>query len=382
MALHDPYTVEEGDPEALRSQARELRTAAGNIHTVTEMLQRISTKGVWESGSGCAFAGEVGETPESLVAIANRLEGAARALDPHADELERAQRRMKVYRERYESADKTAEDKKAELASLTPDDPEYATVDREQTTAANQREWAKRRYEREGESHHEDELSVKRALDALGADSTDPRTYDVFEGVTAIGSSAALNNPAADLFKPAKLATFAEPVGLLGRRVVYGEGSYRGVAKATGHRAYGLIKLPDIFTGAGAKAAGKARKESHAAKVRGIKDAGPGRSTNPIARKRLGENVRTTARTQGARARVEARHHVSEVVKKQSGVRLLGDMQADWAAIAGAGRVKKGIHVAKYSSATGVKAKGMADKGQRAGDVVRSTGEDAEQEAR
>ena len=41
MALHDPYTVEEGDPEALRSQARELRTAAGNIHTVTEMLQRI-----------------------------------------------------------------------------------------------------------------------------------------------------------------------------------------------------------------------------------------------------------------------------------------------------------------------------------------------------
>lgn len=378
MALHDPYTVEEGDPATLRAQARELRTVATNIHTVTEMLQRISTKGVWESGSGCAFAGEVGQTPEVMYDIANRLGGAARILDPHADELERAQRRMKTYRERYEAYDKTAEDKKAELATMTPDDPDYSTVNRDHITAADNREWTKRRYQREGESLHEDELSVKRQLEALGADSSDPKGYDLFEGVTDIGSSVVLNNLVADFVKPAKVATFAEPVGMLGQRVVYGEGSYRGVAASTGRRVAGLVKLP-VFKGSGAKAADAARKKAQKARVQAIKDAGQGRSTNPIARTRIGHNVRTATRTKGAQAKAGVRYQVNETIRKQTGARLVDDMAADWASVAGAGRVRKGAHVLKYTAATGAKAQGTVGKGQKTSDAIRSRTHDDEE---
>src|SRR5699024_3901833 len=137
MGLVDEHAVEEGDPDRLRAQARELKSVASNIHTVTEMLQKVSTKGCRESGSGCGFAGEVGKMPETLSGIADRLGSIARVLTPHAVELELAQRRMKTYRERYETHDRTADDKEAELRTLTPEDPTYSTVDREHRDAAN-----------------------------------------------------------------------------------------------------------------------------------------------------------------------------------------------------------------------------------------------------
>ena len=369
MPLVDEHAVEEGDPDRLRAQARELKSVASNIHTVTEMLQKVSTKGVWESGSGCAFAGEVGRTPETLYGIADRLGSMARVLTPHAEQLELAQRRMKTYRERYETNDRTADDKEAELRTLTPDDPTYSTVDREHREAANDREWAKRRYQREGERLHEDELSVARKLRALGEESTDRKGYDFFEGLTDLGNSAALNNPVVDWVKPVKTGTFAEPVGLLGKRMFYGEGSYTGVAKATGERAAGFVKIP-IFKTKGSKQAAAQRKQKHQDTMRAVKAAGRGRSTNPIARKRLGENVRLATRQKTSLAGEGIRHRARETFKEETGIRLINDMTTDWAAIAGSGRVRKGVHVLRYTTDAGLKGYGTVNRAQMAGEKL------------
>lgn len=370
MGLVDEYAVEEGDPERLRAQARELKTVGSNIHTVTEMLQKVSTKGVWESGSGCAFAGEVGKTPDALYEIANRLGSMARILNPHADELELAQRRMRTYRERYETSDRTAEDKEAELRTLTPDDPTYSTVDREHRDAANNREWAKRRYQREGERLHEEEVSVARKLRSLGEESTDKKGYDLFEGLTDLGGSAALNNPVADWLKPMKVATFAEPVGLLGKRVFYDEGSYTGVAKATGARVAGMAKVPFVKT-KGSMQREIQRKRQHQQTMRAVKNAGKGRSTNPIARKRIGENIRLATRQRASQARESVRYRAKDTFNDQTGIRLITDMTTDWAAIAGSGRVRKGVHVLRYTSASGLKGYAWVDHARTAGEAAR-----------
>src|SRR5690606_27891130 len=88
MALHDPGTIEEGDPAMIRAEADELKTVAANIHTVAEMLRTVSTKGVWDSCAGTPFDHEVGATPDDLVQIANRLAGTERIIRPYADRLE------------------------------------------------------------------------------------------------------------------------------------------------------------------------------------------------------------------------------------------------------------------------------------------------------
>ena len=135
MALHDPGTIEEGDPSAIRAQADELRTVASNIHTVARMLRTVSTKGVWESCAGTMFDNEVGKTPDDLEAIAGRLSGTERIIRPYADRLEDDQATLERIRTRYDDNDRTAEDRRTRLVTMTPEDPEYVTVDREYRAA-------------------------------------------------------------------------------------------------------------------------------------------------------------------------------------------------------------------------------------------------------
>ena len=144
MALEDPGTIEEGDPAVIRAEADELKTVAANIHTVVNLLRTVSTKGVWDSCSGTMFEREVGTTPSDLVAIANRLSGAERIIRPYADRLEESQATLKRLRGRYDTNTATAQARKERLATMTPEDPEYVTVEREYRAAANSREMNRR----------------------------------------------------------------------------------------------------------------------------------------------------------------------------------------------------------------------------------------------
>lgn len=151
MALYDPGTIEEGDPAMIRAEADELKTVAANIHTVAAMLRTVSTKGVWDSCAGTTFDAEVGATPDDLVAIANRLAGTERIIRPYAERLETSQAALTRIRARYDDNVTTSQDRKATLATMTPEDPQYARVDREYRAASNARETNKREFTREAE---------------------------------------------------------------------------------------------------------------------------------------------------------------------------------------------------------------------------------------
>lgn len=344
MALHDPGTIEEGDPSAIRAQADELRTVASNIHTVARMLRTVSTKGVWESCAGTMFDNEVGKTPDDLEAIAGRLSGTERIIRPYADRLEDDQATLERIRTRYDDNDRTAEDRSTRLATMTPEDPEYVTVDREYRAAANSRETNKREFTRVAEEAAADERDVARRLGAVGSELTDSAAYNRWEASERIGGSSLAHNRVADLVKPVGALKVGEPIGKFGRRAFYGEGSYQDVSLTT------LLTAANFIAGGkgkGAKTRDTGRVSRRADEVATVK---PGtRSTNPIARKRIIANAKVSAKDKVATSRIKARHQAEDLVAKKTGARLIDDAAADWAAIAGTGRVRKGVHVARYS---------------------------------
>lgn len=346
MALVDPGTIEEGDPTVIRAEARELRSIATTMHTAARMLRMISTKGVWDSCAGTTFDAEVGSTPDDLVAIANRLAGAERIIRPYADRLETSQATLARLRRHYETNVRTAEARSARLATMTPEDPEYATVDREYRAASNAREMTKRSFEREAEDAATDERTVAQRLSVVGADLSDPRTYNLFEGSSRIGTSSLVTNPVVQYTpwgKPVQVLAMGDPVGKLGRRVVYGEGSYRDVGVSTVVTGAGVV-LPK---GAGTAARDAQRVERHKEAV--AKVTRGARSTDPVTRRRIMANLKTDVRYQATKGAVRARHKGRDVFEEKSGVRMIDDMTADWAALAGSGHVKKGAHVITYS---------------------------------
>lgn len=346
MALHDPGTIEEGDPSAIRAQADELRTVASNIHTVARMLRTVSTKGVWESCAGTMFDNEVGKTPDDLEAIAGRLSGTERIIRPYADRLEDDQATLERIRTRYDDNDRTAEDRRTRLATMTPEDPEYVTVDREYRAAANARETNKREFTRVAEEAAADERDVARRLGSVAPELTDRAAYNRWEASERLGGSSLVHNPATSIlpmFRPLAALGVAEPIGKFGRRAFYGEGSYDDVSRSTVLAVASAV----VGKGKGAKANDTGRANRRADELATVK---PGtRSTNPNPRRRIIANAKVSAKDKVATSRIKARHKAEDLVAQKTGARLIDDAAADWAAIAGAGRVRKGVHVARYS---------------------------------
>lgn len=235
---------------------------------------------------------------------------------------------------------------------MSPEDPEYTRVDREWRDAADEREFAKRRYQREGEQATLDEEAVARHLDDIGATSTDPWGYDLFEGLSALGSSGAVDNVAIDFVPPLRLLAllqFADPIGQLGLRTFYGQGSYSGAGKAAVQTTFSVVKVP---VGVGAKLDDAARKSSRATETAAAKARHADRVGAPGAGvKRLGRKARTKVKQTSAGAKVRAKHAAQDGFDNVTGIRLITNMTSDWAAIAGAGHVTKGVHVLKYSVA-------------------------------
>lgn len=369
MPLYDPGTIETGDPEAIRAEADELKTVAATIHTVAEMLRTVSTHGVWESCSGTLFEREVGTTPDDLFTIANRLTDTERIIRPYADRLARTQREMKRKRLRYDEHVKVSDAREAELATMTPEDPEYARVDREYRAAANSREMNKRGYERLSEEGATDEQSMARRLTAATTDGSDPTLYNVFEGASRTGQSSLFNNPVVGVTPWAKAAvvmTAGDPMGKLGRRVVYEEGSYSDVGKTTL-----LTAASAIFPkGQGGRINDAARASRRADELAAV--APVAKSTSTSWRTKVTHNAKATARHKVATSKIKARHKVEDTLADKTGTRLLDDMAADWAAIAGSGRVRKGAHVITYSVNVADKTTSDVAKVRKAADTVDS----------
>ncbi|NYF97050.1 hypothetical protein [Janibacter cremeus] len=346
------FRTEQGEPGRLRAEARTLAVRAEVMREAAARLHEVSTKGVWDSPSGAAFASRVGEVPQTLNQLAGTLEEAAQAIVPYADRLAESQDVMKLARETYDAYVTESDRLRARLETMSPEDPDYARADREWRDAADQREFAKRRYQREGEEATLDEEAVARRLADVGQASTDPWGYDLFEGLSSLGQSRAVDNVLTDFvpaFRPIALLQFADPIGKLGLRAFYDQGSYAGAAKATKQTLFNVVKVP---VGAGAKvdaAARRARRasETAAAKARRGNPAGASGSAPTRLRHKAGAKAKQTT----AGAKVGAKHAVRDAFDDATGIRLITNMTSDWAAIAGSGHVTKGVHVLKYSVA-------------------------------
>lgn len=346
------FRTELGDPDRIRAEAQILRARAEAMWEAAGRLHEVSTKGVWDSPSGVTFASRVGEVPQTLHRLASTLDETARVIEPYADLLAESQRVMKDERRAYEKYVKESDRLDAQLAGMSPEEPEYARVDREWRDAADEREFAKRRYQREGEQATQDEETVARRLDDIGQTSTDPWGYDFFEGLSDLGQSGAVDNVLTDFVPHLRLIAllqFADPIGKLGLRAFYGQGSYSGVGKATVQTTFNVVKVP---MGVGAKVDDAARRtsratETAAAKARHGDPVGASGSGPKRLRHTVGTKVKQTSAGAGVRARLGAR----DAFDNATGVRLVSNMTSDWAAIAGAGHVTKGVHVLKYSVA-------------------------------
>lgn len=351
MALRMFHT-ELGDPALLRARAWTLRARADAMWEAAVRLHEVSTKGVWDSPSGVTFASRVGECPQTLHRLASTLSDAAQVIEPYADLLAESQRVMRLERAAYEEHVATSDALEAQLAHLSPEDPRYAQVDRQWRDAADERELAKRRYEREGEQATLDEERVAGRLDDIGQVATDPWGYDFFEGLSDLGQSRAVDNVLTDFVPHLRLLAllqFGDPVGKLGLRAFYGQGSYAGAAKAARETLFNVVKAP---MGAGAKADDAARRASRASETAAAK----ARHGNPVGvsgggTKRLRHKAGTRVRQTTTGAGVRAKHLAQDGFEHATGTRLISDMTSDWAAIAGAGHVTKGAHILRYSVA-------------------------------
>ncbi|WP_277455165.1 hypothetical protein [Janibacter sp. DB-40] len=351
MALRMFHT-ELGEPDLLRTRAWAMRARADAMWEAAARLHEVSTKGVWDSPSGVTFASRVDECPQMLHRLASTLSDAAQVIEPYADLLAESQRVMRIERAAYEEHVATSDALEAQLAQLSPEDPRYVSVDRQWRDAADEREFAKRRYEREGEQATLDEEAVARRLADIGADASDPWGYDLFEGLSDLGRSRAVDNVLTDFVPHLRLVAllqFGDAIGKLGLRAFYGQGSYSGAGRAARQTLFNVVKAP---LGAGAKADDAARRTSRASETAAAKS----RHGDPVGAsgsgsKRLRHKAGTKVRQTTSGARVRAKHAVQDGFEHATGTRLINNMTSDWAAIAGAGHVTKGAHVLKYSVA-------------------------------
>lgn len=367
------FRTELGEPDRIRAEARSLRARAETMGEAADRLHEISTKGVWDAPSGAAFAARVGVVPQTLHRLASTLWESARVIEPYADLLAESQRVMERAREDYERYDKESYWLQAQLTGMAPGDPDYVRVDRQWRDAADAREFARRRYQREGEQATLDEEAVARRLDDIGQASSDPWGYDLFEGLSDLGRSRAVDNVGTD-FVPAlrgiALLQFADPIGKLGLRAVYGQGSYSGAGKAAKQTLVNVVKVP---MGVGAKADDAARTSSRATETAAAKarhGAHVGASGSGI--KRLGRTARTTVKQTTAGAKVRGKYAARDAFEHAAGIRLINNMTSDWAAIAGAGHVTKGVHVLKYSVAAADAVDSTVRSARTTGEMIRS----------
>lgn len=338
----DGDSIQSASPTTVRTQARQLTTVADRMEMISGMLQKVSTRGSWESPSGDAFAEKVGSTPGDLTTIANRLRSSAEIIRPYADLLAASQRALTDIDDRAHRAEQTMNDKDKELEDLPPDDPDRARVQREREAAAARLSSAEEAFEEEKREARRDEGDMAAKLSDLCARDADPRAYDFFESLTTFGEGA---SNAGILARPIALAGVTKPAGMLGKRVFYDEGSYGDVAKASGGYA-----LDTVSFGAGrvVRAAKRRFAEKQVNRVDDL-DSTPVRiRDNPII---------TAAPTKPPTRRAAVAQKTGDILRDKAGVNDVKRAFDDWEAVAGEGRVAKVAVTVRMSAKQGSRAR-------------------------
>lgn len=322
----DGEAIAGASPDAIRSQARQMSTAATRIDTVAGMLQKVSTRGAWESPAGDAFAAKVGSTPSDLFGVANRLRESAQIIRRYADQLETSQRAVSDCDTSAHTAHTTLREKDEELAGMSQDDPDRPRVTADRGEAAGDLSRAERRFEREKKQAHADESRMAARLYEVCEKDGDSVLYDYFEWMTDAGGTA---SDAGIIARPIALAGVIEPIGMAGRRAVYGEGSYGDVAKSS--VGYGV---DTISFGAG-RVVKKAKQRFEDKEVSRV----PGLSSNPV---RVKDNpIIAPPKRHYTHQRTRIPAVVRDTVHKTSGADDITEAFRDWEAIAGEGRVAR-----------------------------------------
>lgn len=365
-SVHDLNDIASGDPERLRSEAEALRTITATIDVVVRQLLTVSTHGVWESEAGATFAAQVGQTPGDLDRVSARLHDAAAVIDPYADLLEDNQRRLRQIGERYAEATRTRKACEQRLAELPAEDPDRLRLEREREEAARVSVEAMADFERESDEALADERRAAGRLSDVLPDVGDPRGYDVFEGVTNLGTSARAT-PVGLLAKPVRIAGLAQAVGLGGRKIFYDEGTWKHVGAAA---VGALADIVDV----GAVTVISWAKRTTAAPVKATRWTNPpvgaghpsGKAFgNPIAGRRTRDI--SGARTSVGRAAQTVKHDTADVlsqkVRRMTGVEQLEQFEKDWLAVAGS-RAGAGIIVVGHSTRHVARVTGNVQRGR------------------
>ncbi len=365
------FRTELGDPHQLRSVVDQLMTRADVIRQTADRLHEVSTHGVWEAPSGRRFAEHVGQCPDVLHRFANTLEDSAQVIRPYADRLAEDQREMRALRDRYEDLDREADALEVRLCGLTPQDPDYPGVERQWRETVDEREMTKRRYQRAGEEATSDEEDVARRLVAIGDEMSDPAGYDFFEGWVSLAHSGAVNNVIIDWIPAArvvKLAKVGDPIGQLGLRMFYAQGSYSAAGKAVGTALLDVVKPPP---GVGAVADDAVRKVTRRSELTSAKARHAGQANGGGTRaQRVRSKAKATARQTTAQVSVRTKHVARDGFENITGIRLVNDMTADWVAIAGAGRVTKGRYAVRHSLGTAQRVDSTMGAARATGEVI------------
>ncbi len=366
-ALHDRHDIASGDPQTLRDEAAALRTVTDNIDVVARLLRSVSTHGVWDSAAGETFADEVGAVPGDLDLVSARLHDAAVLLGPYADQLEDSQRRMRDLDDRYVDAARTRDERDEELAALPADHPDRPRLTSERGEAARRATLAADDFEVASDAAIDDERRLAGRLSDVCLDLADPKGYDSLEGLTDVGA-AARGTPIGWIVKPVAVAGTAEAVGLTGRKVVYDEGSWKEVGRAS---VGTLAEVVDL----GAIRAITWARRSATPPTKGAGSVNPGRAArspagkafgNPIAARRLRdvEGARTTLGRAAQSAKHDTADLLSRKVREKTGVAQLEQFEDDWAAVAGS-RLRSGVVVSGHSARHAARVAGNVGTGHR-----------------
>lgn len=388
MELLDSQHVLEGEPDTVLAQARELSVVADNIDDLAGLLDQLDVAAVWTSPAGDRFTDALGDEPSAMRAVARRLRGAAVVLDPYSGRLRDAQEAIRRHERSFGRSEDRVRDCDRRLEGIEAGSPEHQRVLDERREAAEAADTAMRRHQDRCWAAIDDELDVAAALGEVSDALTDPRGYDVFEGVSAIGRSWIFTNPLTAVVKPARAGTALDPVGQVGLKLCYDQGDWGDIGSGTAGLAAGAVvggtgryvtrstrrlgsgaddlspgMAPGAAPGVGVRAPGSTvpRVLPRAEPVKVL--------ANPVAAGRLGR-VRGHGRVAADRLRPHARAMAAKRLRSETPLGTAESIIDDWQAVGAAPRRVKAVLAVKSTTQVYQEGERTMTRAQSRGDRI------------
>ncbi|GAA3618137.1 hypothetical protein GCM10022199_23240 [Marihabitans asiaticum] len=393
----DPDRVHLADAAFIRVRARQLDELADLIDTVGGLLRQVSTIGVWQSGSGDAFAAHVDDVPVTLRRITAQLRAAAEVLAAYAPRLTDRQDVLAEVARQHAAVGAAAEECDRRLATMASDHPAEPIERGRHGDLMNRLIDLEQRYLTSCGEAVAAEGAVAAELVDIGDQLTDPRGYDLFEGMRDLGRSSVVDNPVSWVVKPLALARVIDPLGQAGLKVFYGQGSWREIGKSSvtvgldsavkgsGWAVRRMSGIAHAATGAkGAKRAGvetgawKAAERTASTKGAGARrTAAPGPADTRWAQVKARGQAWHGVGVDGARGAARwGTGKAIEAGRSKSGMQLADDVIADWTMVAGSSRVVRVAQGVNTVAKVGKQANGQVKTARTIGDTVGPREED------